>query len=86
MLTRRELSIVGAVLNPRLSEVKQIAFDLGISHLTQRKYLCDLYQKIGLSHDGAFGNLRLLALWAVAHHEALQVSLPTPEQFAKGVK
>ena len=59
----REISILSAIQNPLLADLKQIAWALGISHQRLKQHLHNIYSKLGSQG----GNLRLATIWAMNH-------------------
>lgn len=77
-LTRREASILRALLDPQLDCVEAISRSLGLSPGSVKVYLGRIYKRMGL-YSG--GSIRVLTLWAVVHAEELGLALPTADQF-----
>ncbi len=75
--TGREVQLLRAAARPDYKQAKHIAFDLGIVPGTLKIYYGKLYRK--LNFQG--GSQRMLALYAIAHREILDIPLPTPDNF-----
>ena len=70
ILTPREKELVDGLLDPD-RELKQIAFDMGITYATAKYYLANLYQKLRAAGYTICGD-RTLVIWAVTHRQTEQ--------------
>ena len=61
--TRREEAILNMLPDPNLSDVKEMAFALGVNEPMFKWHLTSLYRKIGLQG----GTIRLATIWAMTH-------------------
>lgn len=75
--TAREASILRLLTNPKLSCMKQIADELGLSQGNVSVRIAWIYNKLGWHNK----SIRALTMWTLLHAEEIGAAVPTPADF-----